>query len=175
MVLSGPPGSGKTTMALPLARALGLPLIAKDTVKEALMDNLGVDRLERSRQLGQATFGILFALTDALLDAGTGLVLEANFWHGRSEAELAPRVARARAVVVHCWAPREVRQARHRDRAAVRHAGHFDQERWDVVLDGPSNDPPDLGVPCLRVDTAAAWELDAVARWVRANLSAGRT
>jgi predicted kinase len=154
-------------MALPLARALGLPLLAKDTVKEALMDSLGVDGVERSRQLGQATFAVLFALARTLLDVGTGLVLEANFGRGISEPDLAPLAARARAVVVHCSAPREVRRARYRERA--RHPGHYDAERTDsFVLDGPSSEPPDLGIPCLRVDTNVPCDLDDVVRWVLA-------
>jgi len=157
-------------MAVPLARSLGLPLIAKDTIKEALMDALGVDGVDRSRELGRATFAVMFELAGALLDVGSGLVLEANFGRGLAEGELGPLAARARAVVVHCWAPREVRLARYRDRPG-RHPGHRDGERADLaVLDGPSSEPPDLGVPCLRVDTSATWELDDVARWVSARL-----
>jgi predicted ATPase len=41
VLVTGPPGSGKTTLAVPLARRLELPLIAKDTIKEALFDALG--------------------------------------------------------------------------------------------------------------------------------------
>jgi hypothetical protein len=37
VLVTGPPGSGKTTLAGPLAERLSLPLIAKDTIKEALM------------------------------------------------------------------------------------------------------------------------------------------
>ena len=168
MILSGPPGSGKTTMAVPLARALGLPLVAKDTVKEALMDSLGVDSVERSRELGRASFAVLHALAGSLLDVGAGAVVEAPFSRGRAEAELAPLVARSRAAIVHCWAPDEVRLARYRARAAGRHPGHFDADRPDWSVGGPTVQPLDLGVPILQVDTSATWDLDAIVRWVRA-------
>jgi len=36
VVVSGPPASGKTTLARTIAPALDLPLIAKDTIKQAL-------------------------------------------------------------------------------------------------------------------------------------------
>jgi Ni2+-binding GTPase involved in maturation of urease and hydrogenase len=38
-VVSGPAGSGKTTLADPLAAELQLPLISKDSIKEALADD----------------------------------------------------------------------------------------------------------------------------------------
>jgi predicted kinase len=53
VVLSGPPASGKSKLAPPLARALGLPLVAKDTVKDALMSVLPVPDVEASRRLGR--------------------------------------------------------------------------------------------------------------------------
>ena len=37
MVVSGPPASGKTTLSRAIAPVLGLPLIAKDTIKQALI------------------------------------------------------------------------------------------------------------------------------------------
>jgi hypothetical protein len=37
VVVSGPPASGKTTLSRAIAPVLGLPLIAKDTIKQALM------------------------------------------------------------------------------------------------------------------------------------------
>lgn len=83
--MSGPPASGKTTVAVPLAGALALPLVAKDTIKEALMDALGADNLVRSRELGRATFAVLYALARSHLSTGVGLVLEANFASGRRQ------------------------------------------------------------------------------------------
>jgi predicted kinase len=41
VVVSGPPASGKTTLAVAIAPALGLPLIAKDTIKQALRSRPG--------------------------------------------------------------------------------------------------------------------------------------
>ena len=38
VVVTGPPGSGKSTLARSLADELDLPLLAKDTVKQALLD-----------------------------------------------------------------------------------------------------------------------------------------
>jgi predicted kinase len=174
VVVSGPPGSGKTTVAVPLASALGLPLLAKDTVKEALMDRLGADSLERSRELGRAAFAVLFAVARSHLDAGAGLVLEANFGRGASERDLRPLVARSRAVLVHCWAPRDVLVARFRDRAATRHPGHFDLVRLDGEppwLRPPASQAPELEVPCLGIDTTAAWELASIVDWTRAQLA----
>ena len=47
VVVTGLPGSGKTTIAGPLAAELGWPLLGKDTIKEALFDALGTGDLDR--------------------------------------------------------------------------------------------------------------------------------
>lgn len=72
------PGSGKSTMAKPLAQVLGLPLISKDTIKEALFDSLGVADIDWSVCVGQASISVLYALA---ADAG-GAVLE-SAWRPR--------------------------------------------------------------------------------------------
>ncbi|HYW26678.1 MAG TPA: AAA family ATPase [Terriglobales bacterium] len=174
VVVSGPPASGKTTLAVPLASALSLPLVAKDTIKEALMDAVGPVDLERSKALGVATFAVMYALARSHLDTGAGLVLEANFASGVSEPELRPLVARSRAVLVHCWAPRDVLIERYRERAPHRHPGHHDLVRLDAGpwwLEPPALEPPELGAPCLRVDTSRPCEVEAITDWVRARLA----
>jgi hypothetical protein len=75
--VSGAPGAGKTSLAGPLAAALGYALLAKDTIKEALHDALGAPETDRawSRRLGGASMELLWTLAARAPE----VVLEANF------------------------------------------------------------------------------------------------
>jgi predicted kinase len=77
VLVSGSPGAGKTTLAAPLAEALGFPLISKDDIKEAIFDALPgpAGDLAYSRQMSRAAMGVLWALAHRCPQ----VVLEANF------------------------------------------------------------------------------------------------
>lgn len=84
VVVAGLPGSGKTTLARPLARELELPLLSKDTIKEALFDVLGSGDLDWSRRLGESAHRVMYAVAGE----SRGAVLESHFWRGLAEAHL---------------------------------------------------------------------------------------
>jgi len=81
VVVSGPPASGKSTLAGALAHELKLPLIAKDTIKDALMTVLPVPDVEASRQLGRAAIKAMLAVAAA---SPIGAVIENNFHRSRA-------------------------------------------------------------------------------------------
>jgi predicted kinase len=165
IVVTGPPAAGKTTIAGQLAAQLQLPLIAKDTIKEALFDVLGRGDLAWSQQLGAATFGVMLALAEESLAAGGSLVLEANFSRG-SESRLA--ALPARFVQVHCTAPLELLLARYGSRE--RHPGHVDSQRIDALREAVGSgrhEPLDLPGELIRVDTSGPVDVVAILDSVR--------
>lgn len=167
VIVSGAPGSGKSTLAARLATELCLPLLMKDELKETLYDQLGgAPDAARSALLGDAAYALLYRVVGRLLDAGTGAVLESNFYRGWAEPALGPLVARATAVQVHCGGDPAtiVRRFSERAERGPRHAGHADiaaLPRLREYLATGRCEPLDLGVPTLRVDTTAA--CDAIA------------
>jgi predicted kinase len=168
IVVSGPPGSGKSTLAPALADALGLPLLSKDTIKEAIMGSLRAADVEGSRRVGRAAMDVLFALAAA---SPTGGVLEANFH--RSSARQSIGKLPGRSVEVFCRCPREVARARYRARAGGRATGHFDADRTDDDLWHPEVDEPIAGGwSVVEVDTSGP--VDVAELLDRLGVAAGR-
>ena len=158
VIVSGAPGTGKTTLARRLAVELRLPLLTKDDVKEALYDTIGAPDRQSSAQLGRAAYSLLYVIAGRLLDAGVGALLESNFHRGYSEGDLGPLVTRAKAILLHCQGDPATIVRRYRERAerGERHPGHHDIEvvaRLGEQLDGGLFEPLELGVPTLQVDT----------------------
>jgi predicted kinase len=137
VVVTGPPASGKSSIAETLARELPAPLIAKDPVKEALFDALGTGDAEWSKGLGIATYAILFLVLEEELRAGRSCLLEANFDHNEASAQLAAIQLRQpfRALQIVCTASRDVLLERFRARSGSRHPGHIDDERLEDVVE----------------------------------------
>ena len=161
VAVAGPPGSGKTTVAGPLARELGLSLLAKDAIKEALMDALGrPTTVEDSRRLGRAA--VLAMLTAAA--TSTGAVLDSTFY---PYAVPALRALPGPLVEVRCVLPRELAEARYRARSSTRHAGHLDAARpADELWNEHHLVPLGLG-PVIEVDTSRAVDVPALAARIR--------
>lgn len=80
LVVSGAPGSGKTTLAREIGGRIGLAVLEKDALKEALSDAVGLPAdVAASSRLGSAAYAALFTLARDLLANQVGVVLESNF------------------------------------------------------------------------------------------------
>jgi predicted kinase len=168
VVVSGPPASGKTTISRELGPALGLPVIAKDTIKSALLGVLPPADLEVSRQFGGAAVAALLAVA---ADNPEGAVLD-SVWH-RTRALPELSALPGRVVEVFCRCDREVVRRRYRERAAGR-ASFFDDQRRDEELWNDEVARPVAGDwPVVEVDTSAAVDVRALAARVRSAAVSG--
>lgn len=163
VVVSGPPASGKSTLAPFLASELGLPLLAKDTIKDALMSVLRVPDVEASRQLGR---GAVAAMLAVAAESSIGAVIESNFY--RSVAAQSLRELPGQVVEVFCRCPKAIALERYRARSGSRHAGHFDDDRdIDELWNDEVAEPVAAGWPLLEVNSAQPVDVAGVVAFVR--------
>jgi predicted kinase len=166
ILVSGAPGAGKTTLATPLAAALGFTLLSKDTIKETLHDALAgpAGDLEWSRRLGGASMELLWTLARQ----SPRVVLEAPFRpHGDLNRVPIARLG-GRLVEVYCQCPPAICSRRFAERAP-RHPAHVLDRLSDGLLaefDGPVG----LG-DLVTVDTTSPVDVGPLAARIRRLLA----
>lgn len=169
VIVCGPPGAGKSTLAATLSTRMRLPVIAKDSIKEALMHHLG-----GAEPVGVAAFAIQFTIARSLLEAGTGLILEGAFFS--DQPELGQLAILARCAVVHLEAPLDCLVERYLARQIDRHPGHRGPEALPDLqrrVKQGTYEPARFGVPLLRVYTSSGFEPSeaAITAWLVDKLS----
>ncbi len=169
ILVSGAPGAGKTSLAEPLAQALGFALLSKDPIKEALFDTLDgrPDDLVQSRQFSDAAIEVMLALAAQCPQ----VVLEANFHpHNARERERIKNLG-GTIVEVYCTCPPEEMARRFADRAAStrNHPAHALKSLSPELLaeyDGP------VGIgTVITIDTARPVSTEDLVRRIQAAWS----
>lgn len=123
VVVSGLPGSGKTTVTRALSTELDRPLFCKDTIKEALAAVLQVPEINASLQLGSAAIAALIAVACE----SRRWVVESSWNKKLALADLAR--LQGPIVEVFCSCPPRRAWERYVARTESRHPAHFDLER----------------------------------------------
>jgi predicted kinase len=112
VVVSGPPGSGKTTLAHQIASALGCPAISRDEIKEGMVHATPGFVPAPGDELTMRTLPVFFGVLELLLAGGVTTVAEAAFqdhvWRPRLESVR----SLARIRIVHCVVDADVAFAR---------------------------------------------------------------
>jgi predicted kinase len=160
IIISGPPGSGKTTLGKRIAKELNLPIVHKDGIKEILFDKLGWSDRAWSRKLGIATYALLYYFIETQLSAGRSCIVESNF-HAEYDTEqfLALKAKYDfEPLQICCVADGEALFQRFKERAASgeRHPGHVETlnlEEFKPLLLRGRDEVMDIGGTIIEVDT----------------------
>jgi predicted kinase len=160
VVVSGPPGSGKTRLAHAIAQGIPCPAICRDEIKEGMVHaHEGEFTPGRGDLLTMRTFPVFFEVLRVLLAAGVTVVAEAAFQDKNWRQGLEPLAELAELRIVHC----RVSDAVARERIARRvtterpRAAHADNEFLGARQRGESStalfERISIPAPSIVVDT----------------------
>lgn len=158
VVVSGPPGSGKTTLAHQIAHAVGCPAICRDEIKEGMAHATPGFTPAPGDELTMRTLPVFFGVLELLLRAGVTTVAEAAFQGRVWRPRLEPLRDVAQLRIVHCTVDAEVAFSRIMRRGAhgpPRHA-HPDPGPADAAEYARRHrtfDRVSVDAPWIEVDT----------------------
>ena len=79
IMITGLPGSGKSSFCAYASRKLNLPVLEKDHYKEILFDDIGFKSREEKLKLGTAAMNIMYDHARQLLKMGMSVIMDNNF------------------------------------------------------------------------------------------------
>ena len=172
IVVSGPPASGKTTLAHALAQAVHCPAFCRDEIKEGFVCGTASESFVPARgdAANQAATAAFFDVVNLMLQRGVTLVAEAAFQHHRWAPRLTAFGKLADVRVINCVVDAAVARQRRRQRwinEPWRRRFHADPDPDRLARTDPQAvDPPGAyqpiraDLPTLVVDASDGYRPD---------------
>ena len=155
IVITGRPGSGKTTLAGELCKRMYLLKISRDEIKEGYVNTFGVKHDRLPKDTNGIVNEVFFETILNLLKGNVSILVEAAFQHKLWDL-VVPRINEiALTYIIVCELDAEISARRHLERGLAdpnREFYHGDK-RVVIFRDTGEYIPPEYDVPILRVST----------------------
>lgn len=160
IVVTGRPGSGKTTLAHRLAQAVRCPAICRDEFKEGFVNTTG-NRGRPGDAVAWAIYEAFFEVIELMLRRQITLIAEAAFQHKLWMPKLTHVMQFSNVRIIHCTVDAQVARQRFIERgfADPKRTMFHDDRAVQAAMEGQdlplgTYQPPRLDVPTLIVDTS---------------------
>jgi predicted kinase len=172
IVVTGRPGSGKTTLAHTLATRICCPALCRDEFKEGYVHTLGGSHASLGPDINRHLFNIFFETVDFVVSRGVSVVVEAAFQHKLWAPKLTHLAEAARVSIVVCTVDPNLARSRFIERGLAdpaRERFHGDNAvhaaKGGIELPVMQYEPPEMDLPILTVDTTDGYNptLDQIA------------
>ncbi|MGY6501536.1 MAG: AAA family ATPase [Acidimicrobiales bacterium] len=151
VVVSGAPGSGKTTLASALSEAMWIPHLNKDTVAASLRRGGATAAAANKR-----AFELVYGTAASWMTSGMSVVIDMTMYPEYSPAEVGELLPHGAVVNVHCRAQDAAArwETKMRQYDPVGAQATIESLRW---VYGVATDPLELGCPRIEVDTTEGY------------------
>jgi len=161
IIITGLPGTGKTTLGKRIAEEFHLPFFSKDDIKEFLFDGFGWDNRETSKRIGMHSFSLMYYIAESLLKANKPLIVETNFkpeYDNKKFLDLKEKY-NFEPFQIRCITNGEILFERFKKRAKSndRHPGHVDDislAEWKPILLKGKIEALNIGGKIFDIDTS---------------------
>jgi predicted kinase len=176
VVVSGPPGTGKTTLAHKIGHLVGCPAICRDEIKEGMVHATPGFVPGPADELAMRTLPTFFSVLELLLKAGVTTVAEAAFQDRLWRPGLEPLRNLAQLRIVHCTVDADLAFNRNLQRSAedpLRRA-HLDPESRgtaEYIQRHSAFDRVSVDAPWIEIDTTDGYRpgLEQIVAFINAS------
>lgn len=161
IIVTGRPGSGKTTLSRELGQRLWMPVISRDEIKEGYVNTFGVKHDQLPAAANAVVTDFFFDVVNQYLANKISIVVEAAFQHKVWEPRIARIAELGSPFIIVCSIDGEIAAKRHLQRGLdnpMREFYHGDKrvsvyKATGVMSPAGQYEAPDFDVPTVHVST----------------------
>lgn len=161
IIVTGMPGSGKTTFSKKLGQRLWMPVISRDEIKEGYVNTYGVKHDQLPVDTNAVVSDFFFEIVNQYLANKVSIIIEAAFQHKVWEARLARIAETGSPFIIVCTIDGEIAAGRHLQRGLddPNRGFYHGDERVSIYKATGAMSPagpyeaPNLNVPTIHVST----------------------